>query len=224
MESLTISLAGSLLVPRNSGALWWPEKRTLVVADMHLGKSARLARNGLNLLPPFETRDTLERLAAEIAVLAPQTVVCLGDSFDDIEAAEDVADEVGEALNPLAAGRTWVWIAGNHDPGPVDLPGTHLAELRSGALVFRHIAERDAAPGEVSGHYHPKARLSVRGRSISRRCMLADSRRVILPAFGTYTGGLDARDKAFDALLEPDACAVLIGETVRSLPRSRLAA
>ena len=145
------------------------------------------------LLPPYETAETLDRLAAEIAALAPASVVCLGDSFDDCAAGAGARPRRRRRASlALIAGRDWIWIAGNHDPAPLALPGRHLAELRAGPLTFRHAALPDAAPGEVSGHYHPKLRLPVRGGAVTRPCFLADATRLILPAFGAYTGGLFA--------------------------------
>jgi len=216
--------AGVALEPRLSGALFWGERRLLVVGDLHLGRSERLARDGLDLLPPYETEDTLNRLEAEISALAPRIVICLGDSFDDLAAAERLSGAITERIDRLSAGRRWIWIAGNHDPGPVGLPGTHLAEVGLGPLHFRHIADPDARlradEAEVSAHYHPKARLEFRGHSLSRRCFLADARRLILPAFGSYTGGLDIRDAAFDPLVAQDARAFLIGRRIIALPRA----
>jgi hypothetical protein len=218
MTEQPIVLAGAALTARASGALWWPAERLLCVADLHLGKSERLARRGGALLPPYETAETLDRLAAEIARLAPATVVALGDSFDDLGCAAALAEADAARLTALAAGRDWVWIAGNHDPGPLALPGRHLAELRAGPLVFRHAAAADAAPGEVSGHYHPKLRLATRGRAIVRACFLHDARRLILPAFGAYTGGLNADHPALLALFAPPARAILTGAPCLAVP------
>ncbi len=158
MNGHAFTLCGAALVARPSGALWWPAARLLAVADLHLGKAERLARRGGPLLPPYETADTLARLAAEVDALAPATVLCLGDSFDDPDAALGLAESAGRDLARLAAGRLWVWIAGNHDPGPPGPGATHRGMWREGPLAFRHIALPEAA-GEVSGHYHPKARI-----------------------------------------------------------------
>jgi uncharacterized protein len=156
-------------------------------------------------------------------------VLLLGDSFDDMAAAGGLDEAVVERLMRLAAGRRWIWIAGNHDPGlsafSSALPGSHRAEWREGPLVFRHIAEGDGPcgfPGEVSAHYHPKARLCLRGMAVARPCFLAGGARLILPAFGTYTGGLDIRDGAFDGLVGDGAVAFLTGRCITPLPRGRL--
>lgn len=214
MNTIAIDLAGVVLRPLPSGALWWPQRRLLCVSDLHLGKAERMARNGGGLLPPFECDDTLERLEAEIAALAPRRVICLGDSFDDTEAALRIEAAHRDWLARLMAGREWVWIAGNHDPGHLALGGEASDAYAIGPLVFRHIAAAGAAPGEVSGHYHPKARVG----GVRRPCFLTDGRRLILPAFGTYTGGLDVRAPALAGLMSPGARAVLTGPTLAVLP------
>lgn len=232
MSSVPLVLAGIPLVALASGGLYWPGERLLCVADLHLGKSERIARRGGTLLPPYETRATLERLAAEIARLDPLRVICLGDSFDD-DAAGHALPEL-DRLAALAAGRDWLWIAGNHDPAPPACGGRHLAEVGLGRLIFRHIARRDAVRGavnrpvdgdvtgevigEISGHYHPKLRLAIGQRTVSRPCFLHDARRLILPAFGAYTGGLAAERAEFARLLAPDARAILTGEPCVGLP------
>ncbi|MEM1162804.1 MAG: ligase-associated DNA damage response endonuclease PdeM [Pseudomonadota bacterium] len=218
MNVPSILLAGETLTPLPSGALWWGREGVLAVSDLHLGKSERIARRGGGMLPPYETEDTLNRLEAVVTEAAPQTLVLLGDSFDDLRAADAVKAAVTERLLGLAGGRRLIWIAGNHDPGPVDLPGSHMAEYRAGPLVFRHIAEAGAS-GEISGHYHPKMRLWLKGTHIARPCFLTDQARAILPAFGTYTGGLDVADPAYDRLFGPGACAWLTGRRVTCLPR-----
>jgi len=218
MESQPILLAGTQLIARGSGGLWWPDARLLTVADLHLGKAERLARRGGALLPPYETAATLDRLADEIVALRPVCVVCLGDSFDDDAAATGLCAADAARLTALMAGRDWIWIAGNHDPGPVELGGTHLAELARGPLVFRHAAAPHGGCGEISGHYHPKVRLAARGRAIVRPALLYDGRRAILPAFGAYTGGLWADDPALASLLAPDAFAVLTGRPCVRIP------
>jgi len=220
MNGHDFTLAGAELVARGSGALWWAEAALLAVSDLHLGKSERLARRGGPMLPPYEAQDTLARLEAEIRALQPRTVICLGDSFDDSAAAAALDEIAALWLTRLMAGRRWVWIEGNHDPGPVALGGTHLAELPVAPLVFRHIA-RPGASGEISGHYHPKAVLNARGRLVSRPCFLYDADRAILPAFGTYTGGLRTTDPVFGPLMRPEARAVLTGRVPRAIPMPR---
>lgn len=205
------TLADETLHALPSGALYWPAQRLLCVSDLHLGKSERLARRGGALLPPYETRETLSKLDADIDRTQPAHVVCLGDSFDDLAAAEGLEDTARLWLARLMAGREWTWIEGNHDAGPVDLGGTHLARLTLGSLTFRHIAD-PAESGEISGHYHPKARI----KGSSRPCFLLDAQRLILPAYGTYTGGLRHEDATLRTLMQKGALAILTGH--RALP------
>ncbi len=220
MTGYDFTCAGADLTALPSGALWWRAERMLAVSDLHLGKSERMARRGGALLPPFETADTLARLDADIAALHPATVVCLGDTFDDRAAAEALPEEMMLWIARLQAGREWFWVEGNHDPGPLALSGTHRAALVQGPLTFRHIAD-PAARGEVSGHYHPKARIAAPGARISRPCFLIDATRVILPAYGTYTGGLPTDSAVLSDLIGPGARAVLLGKRLHAIPMPR---
>lgn len=214
------SFRGEALHALPSGALHWPARALLVVSDLHLGKSERSARRGGPLLPPYEGAETLGRLADDIARTSARTVVCLGDSFDDLASAHGLDADSHDRLTPLMAGRRWIWIEGNHDPGPVDLGGTHLNTLIEAPLTFRHIATA-AGTGEVSGHYHPKARLSTRRGAVTRRCFLVDDRRLILPAYGTYTGGLSCTEPTLAALMGDAARAILLGHPPVSVPMPR---
>ncbi len=220
MNGFDFSLAGVPLVALGSGALFWPEARLLCVSDLHLGKAERRARLGGAPLPPYETRDTLMRLEADLEATQATTVICLGDSFDDRAAAEALVEMDRLRIAALQAGRRWIWIEGNHDPGPVEMGGTHLAELPRPPLTFRHIA-RPGQSGEISGHYHPKATLRTRGRPVTRPAFLIDTDRVILPAYGTYTGGLRSHDPALTHLMRAEAVAVLTGPSPCAAPMPR---
>lgn len=211
------TFCGARLRALASGGLFWPEAGLLVVSDLHLGKSERLARRGGSLLPPYETAETLAKLDADLDATRPSRVICLGDSFDDLAAADALEDATRLWLARQMAGRDWVWIEGNHDAGPVQIGGTHRASLTVGALSFCHIATAMAV-AEVSGHYHPKMRLG--GRSCP--CFLYDARRLILPAYGHYTGGLACEDAALQSLLEPGAIAVLTGRKAIPAPMPRV--
>lgn len=195
-----IGVLGVVMEAFPEGALWWADPRLLVVADLHLEKGSSLARRG-QMVPPYDTGETLARLARVIARLQPRTVVALGDSFHDGEAAARLSAADRDLLVSLQAGRDWIWIAGNHDPGrPADLGGMALDELATGPLIFRHEPRPGKADGEVAGHLHPSARVYGRGKSVRRRCFAGDGHRLILPAFGAYAGGLDIRDPAFTGL------------------------
>ncbi|PWK59403.1 ligase-associated DNA damage response endonuclease PdeM [Roseicyclus mahoneyensis] len=217
MNNLPFEFQGETLHLLPSGALYWPARRLLCVADLHLGKSERLARLGGPILPPYENEETIDRLSHDIATTDPAEVICLGDSFDDLAASRALPATIQNRLTGLMAGRGWVWVLGNHDPGPVDLGGTCRADHRAAPLVFRHIAEPDAR-GEVSGHYHPKARIVLGGRSIVRRCALLDADRVILPAYGAYTGGMLCDRPELACLFSPRAEILVLGPRPMRFP------
>jgi DNA ligase-associated metallophosphoesterase len=195
-----VSLAGVTLVADPAGALYWPDESLLVVADLHLEKGSSFARRGV-LLPPYDTAATLARVARLIQHYAPRVVIALGDSFHDGGGPARIGDADRALLAALQCGRDWIWIAGNHDPDPADGIGGRFAEaLALGALTFRHEPSAKAIDGEIAGHLHPQARVVRRGRAVSRRCFASDGNRLVMPAFGAYTGGLNVRDRAIAAL------------------------
>jgi DNA ligase-associated metallophosphoesterase len=192
-----IAIAGVTLLADCAGALYWPEEGALIVADLHLEKGSGFAARGV-LLPPYDTAATLSRIARLIQHYAPRAVIALGDSFHDGGGPARIADGDRATLAALQRGRDWIWIAGNHDPEPVaGVGGTSAATLAIGPLTFRHEPAPEPADGEIAGHLHPVARVSARGRTVSRRCFASDTRRVVMPAFGAYAGGLNVRDRAF---------------------------
>lgn len=219
-----LSVVSVPLVPLVEGALWWPDERTLVVSDLHLEKGSSFARRG-QMLPPYDTRATLARLATAISRLAPARIIALGDSFHDREGAGRLGEADRTALGELTAATEWIWIAGNHDPEPPrDLGGWSTHELAIGPLTFRHEPRPGAQPGEIAGHLHPAARLVGRGRSIRRRCFASDGNRLVMPAFGTLAGGLNVLDAAFRPLFEGTAFhAWMLGETIHAIAGRRLA-
>jgi DNA ligase-associated metallophosphoesterase len=216
MNAFSFTLNGTHCLALPSGALLVPSLDLLCVSDLHLAKSERWARRRGVMLPPYETRATLDRLAQDLAVAKPRTVVALGDSFDDLAAAEALEPEDRATLAALQEGRRWVWIEGNHDAGRHGHGGEGCAEFGAATLTFRHIAAPDATPGEVSGHYHPK--FGLPGWGERRPCFLLDARRLILPAYGTYTGGLDACAPVLRGLLAPRALAVMTGSCALPAP------
>ena len=196
----TVIVASTTLDADCLGALYWPEHGLLVVADLHLEKGSSFARRG-SLLPPYDTVETLARLARLIARYAPRLVIALGDNFHDGGGPARLSPEDRASLTALQRGREWIWIAGNHDPDPADcIGGTFTETFVLGALTFRHKPSSDAPQGEIAGHLHPVARVVQRGRAVSRRCYATDGNALVMPAFGAYTGGLNIRDRAFAAV------------------------
>jgi len=219
MSAAPIHLAGERLMLDPAGALHWPARKLLAVADLHLEKGSSGARHG-NLLPPWDTKETLDRLALLVRRYQPAVLVLLGDSFHDPDGAGRLPAAEVERLDLMTMGRRLVWVLGNHDPvPPAGLAGESVAEFALDGLVFRHQATAGAVKGEISGHFHPKARVPARAAEISRPCFVADARRVILPAFGAFTGGLDVRDPAISRLFRRGGRVFLLGrERLFSFP------
>ena len=206
-----IRIVSVSLVADPAGVLYWPEHGLLAVADLHLEKGSSYARRGI-FLPPYDTAATLARLGALVARYAPRVVVALGDSFHDGGGPDRVADGDRAVLGGLQRGRDWIWIAGNHDPEPPAGVGGRCADMLAvGDIVFRH-EPSPKGHGEIAGHLHPVARVAQRGRAVSRRCFAANGERVVMPAFGAFTGGLNIRDRAFKALLGRACTAHMLGE------------
>lgn len=193
--SNVVALAGVSLFADPDGAIYWPEQGLLAVADLHLEKGSSFAARGM-LLPPYDTAATLARLARLITRYAPRCVIALGDSFHDGGGPARLSEGDRDGLRVMQRGRDWIWITGNHDPEPADgVGGTFADSLALDPLTFRHLPS--GAPGEVGGHLHPMARISHRGRAVSRRCFAADKMRMVMPAFGAFTGGLNVRGAVF---------------------------
>jgi DNA ligase-associated metallophosphoesterase len=201
---------------RPSGALWIERAAMLVAGDLHLEKGSSYAARG-QLLPPYDTRATLDRLEREIATLNPRAVVLLGDSFHDAQAIPRLALDDRLRIQALGRGREVVWAVGNHDDeglaafGDV-LPGRIAGEVTVMGLTLRHEPQANLQPGEISGHLHPCAKIISRGRGVRRRAFLTDGSRLILPAFGAYAGGLNACDAAFDGLFDRPPLAGVLGD------------
>ena len=210
MTAAPIHLAGHRLMLDPAGALWWPERHLLVVADLHLEKGSACAVRG-HLVPPWDTRATLDRLALLLRRYTPKTVLTLGDSFHDEGAACRLMPADAARLQAMASGCEWIWLLGNHDPLPPDgMPGTSAEWWEADGLVFRHQASGKGT--EICGHHHPKASVATRAQTITRPCFVAGPTRLMLPAFGAFTGGLDIRHPAIAGLFPRGGRAFLLGK------------
>ncbi|GIX19736.1 ligase-associated DNA damage response endonuclease PdeM [Erythrobacter cryptus] len=202
--------AGHELALGQGRALYWPAERALVVADLHLEKASWFAARG-QMLPPYDSRDTLERLADAVRHTGARRVICLGDNFHDDAGALRLDAHCTGMLEALTRALDWVWITGNHDEAlPRGFGGTILPELELSGVTLRHEARRGESAPELSGHYHPKLRVNVRNRHIARPCAVlgrgaGGAERMILPAFGTLTGGMDAGAPEILGALQPAA-------------------
>ncbi len=188
-----LSFCGHELAALPQGALFWPSRRALLLADLHLEKASWFAKGG-QMLPPYDSVATLSDLSALVSATGAREIWCLGDSFHDVGGCERLAGKALELLTALANRTRWTWITGNHDPDFTEhFGGEAVREADVDGLILRHEADPLEARPELSGHFHPKLRVSHRGRLVSRRCFVATDRKLILPAFGALTGGLDAR-------------------------------
>jgi DNA ligase-associated metallophosphoesterase len=215
-----LSFSGERLLLDPEGGLFWPARRLLAVADLHLEKGSA------GRLPPLDTGATLDRLARLLRRHRPATLVALGDSFHDIGGAARLQPRDAERIAAIGRACQIVWVLGNHDPAPpAGLPGASVTELRLGRLVLRHIATDETA--EISGHYHPKASIPTGAATVTRPCFVADARRLLLPALGAYAGGLDVRDPAIGRLFPHGGRVFLLGRARLfsfALPAARNAA
>src|SRR4029453_18045776 len=204
-----LSFAGHDFFASAEGALHWPDEQALLVADLHLEKASWFAAGG-QLLPPYDSLATLQALGEEIERTAVKRLYCLGDSFHDRAGCDRFPAAARNLLETLTAKLDWVWIVGNHDAGFVDHCGGRIEEeCDIAGIVLRHEAVISDPRPEMSGHFHPKFRMSLRGRSVSRRCFVASETKMILPAYGAFTGGLDAGHPEIVKKVGPGASALV---------------
>lgn len=208
-----VSIAGKAFIADMSGALYWPSEDALIVADLHLEKGSSYAARG-QLLPPYDTRETLAKLAAAIDRFDAQTVIALGDSTHDAAATERMDGDALETLRIMQADREWIWVTGNHDPAISSKLGGHVRrELVVEGITLRHEPRAGRVTHEIAAHLHPAARLYLHGYSIRRPCFVGNGLRLVVPAFGTYAGGLNVLDVAFEPLFGNDGMSVwLLGQ------------
>jgi DNA ligase-associated metallophosphoesterase len=211
MTAAPIHLAGERLMLDPLGALIWPATGLLAVSDLHLEKGSSFARKGM-LLPPWDTHATLDRLTLLLRRWRPRIVVALGDSFHDTDGASRLPHGELARLTAMTDTHRFIWVLGNHDPTPpANVGGEWVECFTTDPIVFRHQAITTADPGEIVGHHHPKAAVPARGGSVSRPCFVSDTRRLMMPAFGAYTGGLDVRDPAIARLFPRGGRVFLLG-------------
>lgn len=191
-----IEFADLTLLPDPTGALYVADYNVLLVADLHFEKGSSLARFGM-IIPPYDTRSTLQQLEAAVMRYQPDTLIFLGDSFHDPKGPERLENADRARIETLAQQTGLIWISGNHDPllGD-DLPGDKADEISLGALELRHEPSLNSR-NEICGHLHPAASITQRGRRLRRRCFAGNQERLFLPAFGAYTGGLNVTSAAF---------------------------
>ncbi len=198
----SFQFAGEEMLLVGGRALFWPRENALLVADLHLEKASFFAKHG-QMLPPYDSRETLGRIAEDLRITGARRVFCLGDNFHDSAGTLRLEPHAAGMLAALTTATDWVWITGNHDADAVHTAGTIAEELEVSGLILRHRTKRGETRPELSGHYHPKLTIAVRGRRIARPCAVASESRIILPAFGALTGGMNAGDPAILAAMQP---------------------
>lgn len=204
-----LSFAGHEFLALPEAALYWPARAALLVADLHFEKASWFARFG-QFLPPHDSQATLDIIEGLVARTGARAVWSLGDSFHDADGAARLDRPTRARLAALTARLDWLWITGNHDSGVASMPGgRRVAEAEVDGIWLRHEADRDDPRPEISGHFHPKLRLSLRGRRVSRRCFVGSRAKLILPALGALTGGLDAGHSEIRRAVGPDAMALV---------------
>ncbi len=194
-------IAGARVVADPWGALWWPERSLLAVADLHFEKGSAIASRTGQMLPPYDTQATLKLFSEIVERYQPKRIVCLGDNFHDVEGPSRLDAGARKSIQDLMRGRRFVWIEGNHDAAAaLVLGGESSPELEMGPLIFRHEPRVGNAAGEICGHLHPVTTVTTRAKRLRRRCFVSDGTRCVMPALGAYTGGLDVFDPAFAPL------------------------
>ncbi len=195
-----------------AGAAFWPAKRVLIVADLHFEKPSSFAGRGV--LPPYDTKATIERLNRLVRLYRPSKVVVLGDSFHDKDSTARLGRDDRARIEAMAREAQFIWVAGNHAAEPQGVPGQCMALYREGPFTFRHEASPRLGPREIeiSGHHHPRASIEARAKRVSRPCFVASADRLVLPAFGAYAGGVDVRDPAIARLFPRGLRVFLLGQ------------
>jgi DNA ligase-associated metallophosphoesterase len=208
---MRVRLNNEILTLDRSGALWWEARRTLVIADIHFEKGSSFARYGI-FLPPYDSREMLTRITSLVRSYSPRRIIALGDSFHDAGAEHRLGLDEQAILAGLIGAQEWIWVSGNHDPNPpVWLGGRVESELTDGNLVFRHDPGLVAVGGEIAGHLHPCHTVRRHGRAVRGRCFVSDGRRLVMPAFGAYAGGLDLADDVFGRLFPRSRQVYMLG-------------
>ena len=182
-----------------SGALFWRDASLLIVGDLHLEKGSSYHRSG-QFLPPYDTAQTLARLVQVLTELAPRRLLFLGDVFHDGAAWTRMVPQDRQTLLDITEARDTIWVEGNHDQSFVPPGHRACAVHEEGGIVFRNIMDEADQRPEISAHYHPAGVVSHRGARLRRPCFVQTSTRIVVPAFGVLTGGLDCRDAALAAL------------------------
>lgn len=201
--STRILLSGKSFIADQTGALYWPAEKTLIVSDLYLEKGSYLTDEGV-VLPPYDTASVFEKLEEALDRYDPHRVIALGDSFCDEDEARLSAHDA-DWLYDLMEDRDWYWVC---EPDRADVPecfgGTVLPHLTLGGIKFRYEPVRAPVSHEIAGRMHPVAQISEYGHVMRGRCFVSNGMRLILPSMGKYSLGANVLGSAFDSLLGHD--------------------
>lgn len=205
-----ISFAGHPLQLDAAGVVYWPEFDTLLFADLHFEKGSYFAQDG-QFLPPYDTASTCSDMRAVLEKYNPQSVICLGDSFHDVAAEQRMSAEDMDCLSQLVRNvPQWIWITGNHDPvAPAQVGGDSAKAMPLGDIILLH-EPMDLPAAQICGHYHPKAQTAVGRRKLKGPCFAYTDQLMIMPSFGSYTGGLWTSHPEIERWLGKTPCRQLI--------------
>lgn len=205
-----VSVCGKVFIADVTGALYWPAEKALILADLHLEKASAAAARG-RMLPPYDTRETLRRAAEAIDRHQPETVISLGDGLHDPRAADRITDDDLDSLHMLQQACEWIWVTGNHDPEIAARLGGYVSgDITVEGIALRHMPTPGRATHEIAAHLHPAARISLHGYVLRRACFVGNGLRLVMPAFGAFTGGLNVLDEAFTPLFGSDGMMVMM--------------
>jgi DNA ligase-associated metallophosphoesterase len=214
-----LAFCGADFIMHPSGALIWPDENLVIASDLHLEKSSHFAKRGY-FLPPYDSHKTLQLLLDVLDHLDAPRLLLLGDCFHDPKGMSRLPLEALSLFNRLLD-REVIWISGNHDGDCVPDGLRAYADYVLRGITFRHEAVKgDTA--EISGHYHPKAEIVTKGEPVTRPCFATDGKKLILPAFGAYTGGMYVTDKAVAKLFTADPAVYLLGNKVYRVARDQV--
>jgi DNA ligase-associated metallophosphoesterase len=198
------------MILHHHGVLFWPAEKIAIVSDLHLEKASHLAQAG-QFLPPQDSYETLLKLKNTLEFADVKTLIFLGDSFHDAQGYDRMDDRERAMFTYFCETYHLIWITGNHDEGFIPCGVDAYDEVKIQSLTFRHI-HKEGDKGQISGHYHPKARLKIQGRKISRPCFIHNDEAIIMPAFGSFTGGLYHNDPVFKNIFPLDYCLGILGQ------------
>ena len=195
------------------GVIYWPRLMTIILSDLHLGKSMFWARHG-KFLPPYDNLETLSKLKKVLRKFQISKIIFLGDVFHDDSGYESLEPETIQILNEILCNYEIIFIAGNHDLN-ISIPKIKiLKNYTKDSIIFSHYPSTNVSEkkAQIFGHFHPKISVKISGRVISKKCFVIDKKKILLPSFGNYTGGLDINKNMLLNIFKKDCTYFMLGQ------------